>query len=233
MFFGGVCPSENIKAIKEARKRGNLVVFNTGRGKSYIPWRLMPGLEYDGIIAGLGAYVEFDNKELYTCPVPTEDCVRVYNIFKKNGKWNKFEGSHFTYLQNMTEDNREILKSEQHLRDKCASESILKFTCARLTDEEEQRLCDTLQIFSYEQYSEGVKKGASKGNGIKILLPHIKLSADDCVAIGDSKNDVEMFKVCKNGAAVANSEPKLFEYCTYKARHASDGGVADAIYNFI
>lgn len=233
MFFDGVFPPENLEAIKKARQNGNLVILNTGRGRSYIPWHRMPGIEYDGIIAGLGAYVEFGNKELYCYPIPSDDCAKIYNLFKNTDRWNKFEGSHFTFLQNITEDNRETLTSEEQLREKCTKEPILKFTCDRLTDDEEKILSDTMQIFSYEQYSEGVKKGASKGNGIKILLQHIGLSTEDCVAVGDSKNDVEMFKICKNGAAMGNSEPVLFEYCTYKARHAADGGVADAIHHFI
>ena len=233
MFFGGVFPPENAEAIKKARKAGNLVILNTGRGRSYIPWDLMPGVEYDGIIAGLGSYVEFGGEILYTCPIPMEDCLRVYNIFLKNGKWNKFEGVQFTLLQNMVEGERKILTSEEQLREKCAVEPLLKFTCDRLTDGEERSLADTLQIFSYKGYSEGVKKGESKGKGIKKLLEHLGISTDDCVALGDSKNDVEMFKICKNGAAMGNAEPELLEICTYKARHATDGGAADAIYHFM
>ena len=35
MFFGSACPEQNAEAIRETRKKGNLVILNTGRGKSY------------------------------------------------------------------------------------------------------------------------------------------------------------------------------------------------------
>ena len=233
LIFGGKFPSENRDAIREARKAGNLVIINTGRGKNYIPWHLLDGIEYDGIIAGIGSYVEFRGKQLYCNPMTVENCLLIYDVFEKNGKWNKFEGIDKTFFQNGFDENYLSVRSRTQLEKECALQSILKFTCAPLSEAEKAVLSRRLRVLSYGNYCEGTVMGESKGKGIQTLLKYLDISTEVCVAVGDSKNDLEMFNLCRDSAAMGNSEDCIKEICTYQACHAADGGVADAINHFM
>ena len=51
-------------------------------------------------------------------------------------------------------------------------------------------------------------KGVSKAHGLSKLFelsPHLKLSLDDVIGIGDSGNDLEMVKECKVGVCMKNA----------------------------
>jgi Cof subfamily protein (haloacid dehalogenase superfamily) len=66
--------------------------------------------------------------------------------------------------------------------------------------------------------------GASKGEGVRILLSHYGLSPDECIAFGDGENDIEMFQLVKYGIAVANARPELMKHAhTMTLAHHADG----------
>ncbi|CAI5944073.1 unnamed protein product, partial [Closterium sp. NIES-64] len=50
--------------------------------------------------------------------------------------------------------------------------------------------------------------GQSKGAGVRVLLDHLKLSAEQVMAIGDGENDLEMIEMVGWGVAMANGSEK-------------------------
>jgi phosphoglycolate phosphatase len=72
-------------------------------------------------------------------------------------------------------------------------------------------------------------KKINKGIGLLKLASLMGLKAKDFVAIGDSANDVEMFKVSGFGIAVGNGDEKIKEAADYVTKAAFGGGAIEAL----
>lgn len=77
-------------------------------------------------------------------------------------------------------------------------------------------------------------QGASKRNGIAVAMDYLGVDSQDCVAIGDGENDLEMLEYIRlNGGtsvAVANANPALKEAAEFVSDFTNDeDAVAKAI----
>ncbi len=72
-------------------------------------------------------------------------------------------------------------------------------------------------VVAYRNYTyiDIVPKGCSKGLGLKTAIENFDVSIDDVYVIGDSFNDVEMFKITKNSFTFPGVEEKLKEYTNF------------------
>ncbi|KAL0906122.1 hypothetical protein M5K25_024587 [Dendrobium thyrsiflorum] len=75
--------------------------------------------------------------------------------------------------------------------------------------------------------------GASKGNGVKLLLDHLGVSEKEVLAIGDGENDVEMLKLASLGIALANGSDKAKAVADVIGLTNDEDGVAEAIYKYV
>ncbi len=64
-------------------------------------------------------------------------------------------------------------------------------------------------MFSKPHYLEVVASGVSKGHALEMLAAKLQIPLSECVALGDSLNDIEMIKTAGVGAAVANARQEL------------------------
>lgn len=58
---------------------------------------------------------------------------------------------------------------------------------------------------SSERYLEFIALDANKGSGLKWIADYLGVSVDECAAIGDSHNDIEMIQTAGLGACVFNA----------------------------
>ncbi len=76
-------------------------------------------------------------------------------------------------------------------------------------------------------------KEASKGNALTYLAKVLNLDLDQSLAIGDSENDISMFKVVSNSFAMDNASEDVKKHAKYVTSSNDENGVAKAIYQFI
>ncbi|CAH1451656.1 unnamed protein product [Lactuca virosa] len=75
-----------------------------------------------------------------------------------------------------------------------------------------------------------VPAGTSKGSGVRMLLDHFGVGADEVMAIGDGENDVEMIELASLGVALSNGSEKTKAVADVIGVSNDEDGVADAIY---
>lgn len=75
--------------------------------------------------------------------------------------------------------------------------------------------------------------GASKGDGVHMLLDHLGANVDEVMAIGDGENDVEMLNLVRWGVAMANGSDKAKSVADAIVTSNDEDGVADAIYRYV
>ncbi|GAB2284833.1 hypothetical protein Dimus_019286 [Dionaea muscipula] len=78
-----------------------------------------------------------------------------------------------------------------------------------------------------------VPRGTSKGDGVKMLLQHLGVSAEEVMAIGDGENDVEMLELASLGVALSNGSEKAKAVADVIGASNDEDGVADAIYRYV
>lgn len=71
--------------------------------------------------------------------------------------------------------------------------------------------------------------GASKGEGVQVLLDHFDMSTEHVIAFGDGENDIEMLTIVKYGVAMENANKLLKDRAQYYTGHVNDHGVANVL----
>ena len=85
---------------------------------------------------------------------------------------------------------------------------------------------DTLYITKTEdEYLEFMDPSVNKGRALAEVAKRLNLTADQCVAFGDSFNDMSMLKWAGLGIAVENARPELKAVAALVAPPADDDGV--------
>ncbi|XP_022754614.1 uncharacterized protein LOC111302957 [Durio zibethinus] len=74
--------------------------------------------------------------------------------------------------------------------------------------------------------------GTSKGRGVKMLLDHWGVNANEIMAIGDGENDVEMLQLASLGIALSNGSEKTKAVADVIGASNDEDGVADAIFRY-
>ena len=88
-------------------------------------------------------------------------------------------------------------------------------------------------FFEFTQYFDIAPKGCNKANAMIETARLFGISVSDCVAIGDSNNDLEMLKAAGAGIAVANAQDELLKHADYITLSNRECGVGAAILKII
>ncbi|PLR77092.1 Cof-type HAD-IIB family hydrolase [Bacillus sp. V3-13] len=74
---------------------------------------------------------------------------------------------------------------------------------------------------------------ASKGIALKILANKLNIHLKDTAAVGDSFNDLSMFKIAGRSAAMGNAHQQIKDVCDEVTLSNAEDGVAHFIYSLI
>ncbi len=60
-----------------------------------------------------------------------------------------------------------------------------------------------------------IAPNANKGSALQVLLDHLNISPQDCIAFGDQYNDVEMLQTAGTSYAMSSGAPGIYRYSTH------------------
>ena len=81
-------------------------------------------------------------------------------------------------------------------------------------------------------FTEYVLKGHSKAKGMQTLLAHLGISREDTMAIGDSTNDLPMFRLARHSVCLGNGMEELKAQAEFVTDSVLEDGVAKALARF-
>ena len=230
-------PKENVRAMKEAISKGHYVFINTGRSYEYIPDEIKNGLPISGIVAALGTNIIFENKVVKSVVLDKEDLKRIYRIIEKTDTSCIYEGENMLVWQGQNSKKiwscateEFILTSEKEFDTKFAAARISKTSVLPKPSKE---IIDGIKKMFYviemPKYIEIVSKGYSKGVGMIETIGMLGIKRENCIAIGDSENDLDMMRAAGISVAMGNSPDGVKKECDFVTLPCEDGGVAYAI----
>lgn len=233
MDFDGKLPVTAKKALLKAKTDGNRLVLCTGRVKAQIYPELLE-MNFDGIIASAGAYVECDGREVYRHVSDKEQLNRLVKYFEdtqttymlqtKDGvvmtekSW-KAMVRHFLDM-GMTEEKMEkVMVADVFLREDlydCTDVEKMAYYDAPVSMEKIQEVLGDYFKVEGASYKSGEGSngeitcvGENKATGIRRYVAHVGGDMKDTVSIGDGPNDLEMLAETAVAIAMGNADEGL------------------------
>lgn len=130
--------------------------------------------------------------------------------------------------------NNVNIESIDKLKD--GSASLISLNFSNLDLDLVEKICldlnkefgEYIEAYRNSYYVDVVPKGCSKGNGVKLVANILNIDLDFVYTIGDSFNDVSMFKISNNSFTFPNVEEKLKEHANFIVE-----SVSDCIYKYL
>ena len=76
-------PEDTKLALQQLRKNGHKTFICTGRSNAFVPEYLMKEIGFDGLIANLGAYIEYNGTRVFEREMPTDLAWKTVEIIKQ------------------------------------------------------------------------------------------------------------------------------------------------------
>ena len=231
-----VPPSANVEAVEKARQAGHKVFINTGRSYGFIPKEVLDSTEFDGIIAGDGSYIKLGDRVVKSDRIDTETLVSIAGHFSKGDTHCLFEGENDILSLNIEKGDPAWLRVDnaEDFRTKFIDVPVTKLTITGHLQKDDKEFIETyLHLIEFEAYCEAIIKGNNKAQGIREVLTYIGIPQENCIAMGDSLNDMDMIRFAGIGVAMGNATDDLKAEADFVSVHAKDGGVAYAIDKFV
>lgn len=190
------------ECIAKWQSDGNYFGVVTGRGKKFIESDLKDiPIRMDYVIIYNGAMiVDGDNNVLQEQFIHRDEFKKIEEIHRKYDGVVSFDeaGEDEWYHQYYSQ---------------CETPEI----ALKIADEINSTMGDKVSAFVNYWHVNVTVKGASKADGVRFILSHFGLTVEECSAVGDDFNDLDMI-VSLDGYAVSSGRPEVVS----KAPHVCD-----------
>lgn len=237
-------PESAKEGIKKLKENGHLVFLCTGRTKAMLLDELNE-MEFDGIIAGAGTYVEYHGRELYRWELEEDETMRAAQKLREYGFVPVPEGHDVFYLEPEGTWTKEYKMIYDHFyynvggelqtippEDKGIKAAKISAVISKDSDIEAAReyfQSDYLVVIHGGLLLELIPKGFSKAEGIKLILDDLDIGQENTYGFGDSMNDYEMLEYVKYGVAMGRSDDQLKAIAAYVTDTVENDGVYKAL----
>lgn len=241
----GIIPESAVSAIKKARENGHLLFINTGRTLFNVTEDIR-SIGFDGYVCGCGTHIHYNGDTLLEKSIPHETGLEIVKKLREYKIEGLFEGTNDVYFDQTRPASSELarLRDQFGMRGfdvtKSWDDPDIVFDKFVVWINEESNFEDFYSYITKEfdyidrgnDHGEIVPKGYSKATGIKFIQKYFNISLEDCYAIGDSPNDLPMFKYVPNSIAMGNSASSLFDLVSFITKDIEHDGIEYALKNY-
>lgn len=235
---GNRYPTEALlRIVKEAQAAGHRFFINTARSYGNVDPKQFPIERFDGLCSGCGTCITYDGKMIYENLIPPKRVFEVAEHIISSQPDLKFvlEGIKALYPKPYNPWNpvaAYAFESVAELKERFPDIDVQKlatFAGEFITEETAEALLKDFDVYFHPHYTEVVPKGYSKGKAAEIVEKLLGVPHESTVAVGDSHNDVPMFRSCAIAIAMGNSPEVVKREADIVTEHVADDGAAKAI----
>ncbi len=248
----------NKKALTLAHEKGIHVAPATGRLAAYIPKPILdlPFITY--AIASNGARVQNlkTSTAIHTECIPLDIAKKVISILETHELYTEHYIDNLPYtLRQKVEDviikhdipeyNRYFLTKNYSYFDDVndvlndTNSLIEKINMPYITPIKRSAVVEELKKIDGISFCSSVPNNleinsiySNKGNALQQLCNHLGISPEDCMAIGDNGNDIDMLKIAGVSVAMGNATDEVKKIAKYQTLSCEQDGLAKAIYDY-
>ena len=240
---------DTVAAIRAARANGHKVFLSTGRLESSIPEQIR-SIGFDGGIYSAGGRVVIDGKEILNRSMPVELLQQVTRLMRERNLYFMLESATGTYagiddqpLSYVSGDLIRLLEMELHTlprKQMPDHDPVYKIvSLAESKDQAEQfaqKLSSDAKVVNFGRMapdmpviSEISDWNIHKGAALDCICRYLEADPEDCIAFGDSLNDMEILQAAGIGIAMGNAARRLKELADQVCERCDEDGVAKAL----
>lgn len=247
-----------VAAIRAARSNGHKVFLSTGRVENDVVGNVR-AIGFDGGIYSAGGRAVLNGTEILNHPMSAELVQRVTELMDECNMLFMMESTSGTYvlkngmLTQINVDQFYTSGEPQRIMDERKSGSCSKWMPAqkeipvykieflarskKQVDWVSEQLDDTAKICCFDDLIPGLTLifgevsdwSINKGAALKSICRYLNVTPEDCIAFGDSMNDVEILQTAGLGIAMENAEPSVKEIADQICERCEEDGVAKAL----
>lgn len=251
--FRGEVPDSAVYAIKKAQANGHKIMLATGRQKSQIHKFLFEKINFDGMVASSGAYIEYGGRVVFESRPSRERLCQMIDFFDKYKipyflqstdrlialRWCydqiyahfESEGAGKVTLDSVF-GNTEVVEDPRALE--CVEKAAYYYSPLSI-DEVRAELGDYYYVVSYSlgsgqslYHGEITFDGTNKANGIERFMAAAGAPMENSIAFGDSGNDLDMLKVAGVGVCMGNGSDDVKAVADIVTTDVTDDGIYNA-----
>lgn len=224
------CP-EDVAAMHEFQRRGNLLFLCTGRSVGYL-YDAITDIGFDGMVAGAGAHVMIGERILKrTCVTPAQ-LDPVLRMFESTATTLIMEGE-TRMVQQVPPLATQTIKSYPRIScaedwyKQYADEVVSKLTFyGGIPEECIPPLAKEFELIRHGHYDEALPRGCSKSDGMRLVLEALGIPRERSIAFGDSMNDLDMIRYAGIGVAMGNAVDEVKRAADRITLPVAQGGIA-------
>ena len=230
--YGADAPCEQDRtALLRTRAAGHKVLINTGRSSGFLPPVLMAADYLDGFLCGCGTQLIMAGKTIFSQQVPREALHEIAAYFLSHpGEGCFFEGEDGLFGIGREHPAALPVRSADDFDTCYAGRAITKLTVFSQADAAQRSLLASwFDLICLEHWYEAVLHGNGKGAGMQHACRILGVPVENSVAIGDSENDLDMFRHAGWSVAMGNASPAVQAQADWVTAPAGQGGIAHAL----
>ena len=240
-----IIPESAVRAIAALRENGHVPMINTGRPYSHIDPRVRQ-LPFSGWVCAGGMEIFLDGHWLQQlCMTPEEsrqivqavrDCrmqviLEVEGGFLLDGEYSTC--SRVVYEAGLMEQRGCFVKQVAD----CPDTVIMKFVTFDGPDSHRAEFLSRMEPMLHcidrgRGMVEYVKKGCSKAIGMEQVLRHLGVPREDSFAIGDSTNDLPMFRAAGHAICMGNGMEAAKAEAEFVTASVLENGIEKALQQY-
>ncbi len=241
----GNIPESAVKAIRKARENGHLTFINSGRTLASIEEKYKD-IGFHGYACGCGTTIFEGEKLIYKNEIPKEICLKVMRKARETQVTAVYEAEKEIYWDREL-PTHPILGQLKELmgivpvalpEDLSQCEITFDKFCIWLTEKADfdSFYQEISQYFNFIHIEEDMYEilpiGVSKATSIQRVMEYYDIALEDCIAIGDSLNDLQMLQFVPNSIAMGNAAEDILPYCAYQTDCVENDGLAKALKHY-
>lgn len=228
----GKIPQSTKEAVREAKRYGHKMVICSGRSRFQIYQELLD-LGFSGIVGAAGAFVIVDGIEVYHAYIDEKHRKSSFDYLEENGFFFCYQADDGIVLNQrscdgmikiysdmgMEKKRLERLIGNMHLMEEPwkneKNEKIIYYNApfpVKRVHEDLEPYFDTVAISldGADEYAGEIGiNGINKATGMEIYLNHVGITRENCIAVGDGPNDLQMMEYAGIGVAMGNARDEV------------------------
>ena len=242
-----IIPESAVRAVEQLGKNGHLAVINTGRPFSHIDPRIRE-MAFGGWVCGCGMEIVLGDTCISRKLPSVEVCRLVLKAARECRMQALYEAADGAMLTDgeFSAHHPAVVREAARMREKgfvvCDIDQRPEPSFMKMGTWDGENCDRDAFIAQAEPYFtciergdtmlELVLKGCSKADGMLELLETLGVSREDTVAIGDSINDLPMFRVAGHTVCMGGGKQELKEKAEYITDTVMNDGIEKALRHY-
>ena len=247
----GKIPESAKRAVKQAQANGHKMVVCSGRSRFQIYQELLD-LGFSGIVGGAGAFVMAEDREIFHAYIDEVHRKSSYDYLETNGFMFCYQADDGIILNERSRDGmveiyRDAGMSEERLNRLIGNmnlteepwknekiEKIIYYNAPFLVEKVHADMepyfdAVAISLDGMDEYAGEIGiNGINKATGMEIYLNHVGISREDCIAVGDGPNDLQMMEFAGISIAMGNAREDVKERADIITTDIDEDGIHQA-----